>query len=41
MPEWSRLWARIPPDPTGNAASVRTFLAAGFVPVGGEALLVH
>jgi hypothetical protein len=31
------LWAQITP---GNAASVRAFLAAGFVPVGAEALLV-
>jgi GNAT superfamily N-acetyltransferase len=30
------LWAQIAP---GNAASVRAFLAAGFVPVGAEALL--
>jgi hypothetical protein len=33
----SSLWAQISP---GNAASVRAFLAAGFVPVGAEALLV-
>jgi GNAT superfamily N-acetyltransferase len=31
------LWAQIAP---GNAASVRAFLAAGFVPIGSEALLV-
>ncbi|WP_344492027.1 GNAT family N-acetyltransferase [Nonomuraea monospora] len=31
------LWAQIAP---GNAASVRAFLAAGYVPVGAEALLV-
>ncbi|HEY2553551.1 MAG TPA: GNAT family N-acetyltransferase [Streptosporangiaceae bacterium] len=31
------LWAQISP---GNAASVRAFLAAGFVPVGAESLLV-
>ena len=31
------LWAQIAP---GNAASVRAFLAAGFTPVGAEALLV-
>lgn len=31
------LWAQIAP---GNAASVRAFLAAGFLPVGAEALLV-
>lgn len=30
------LWAQIAP---GNAASVRTFLAAGYLPVGAEALL--
>lgn len=33
----STLWAQIAP---GNAASVRAFLAAGFTPVGAEALLV-
>lgn len=32
------VWAQIAP---GNAASVRAFLAAGFVPVGAEALLVQ
>lgn len=32
------LWAQIAP---GNAASVKAFLAAGFVPVGAEALLVN
>ncbi len=31
------VWAQIAP---GNAASVRAFLAAGFAPVGGEALLL-
>jgi hypothetical protein len=31
------LWAQVSP---GNAASVRAFLAAGFTPVGAEALLV-
>ncbi|MGI5487543.1 N-acetyltransferase family protein [Microtetraspora malaysiensis] len=31
------VWAQIAP---GNAASVRTFLSAGFTPVGAEALLV-
>ena len=31
------LWAQITP---GNSASVRAFLAAGFTPVGAEALLV-
>jgi tetratricopeptide (TPR) repeat protein len=33
----SALWAQIAP---GNSASVRAFLAAGFTPVGAEALLV-
>jgi GNAT superfamily N-acetyltransferase len=37
VPAGATLWAQIAP---GNAASVRTFLAAGFVPVGAEALLV-
>lgn len=32
------VWAQVAP---GNAASVRTLLAAGFVPMGAEALLVH
>lgn len=32
------VWAQIAP---ANAASVRTFLAAGFRPVGAEALLTH
>ncbi|TMR25655.1 GNAT family N-acetyltransferase [Nonomuraea turkmeniaca] len=32
------LWAQIAP---GNAASVRAFLAAGYVPIGAEALLVQ
>ncbi|MFC7720642.1 hypothetical protein [Nonomuraea recticatena] len=31
------LWAQIAP---GNAASLRAFLAAGFAPMGAEALLV-
>jgi GNAT superfamily N-acetyltransferase len=31
------LWAQVAP---GNAASVRAFLAAGYLPVGAEALLV-
>ncbi len=35
-PEGTDLWAQIAP---GNAASVRAFLAAGFVPVGAEILL--
>jgi GNAT superfamily N-acetyltransferase len=37
VPEDRGLWAQIAP---GNAASVRAFLAAGYVPVGQEALLV-
>jgi hypothetical protein len=37
VPGGGPLWAQISP---GNAASVRAFLAAGFVPVGAEALLV-
>jgi GNAT superfamily N-acetyltransferase len=36
VPEGTPLWAQIAP---GNAASVRAFLAAGFQPVGAEALL--
>ena len=36
VPEGTSLWAQIAP---GNAASVRAFLAAGFRPVGAEALL--
>ena len=36
IPAGGPLWAQISP---GNAASVRAFLAAGFVPVGAEALL--
>ncbi|HEY1917496.1 MAG TPA: GNAT family N-acetyltransferase [Streptosporangiaceae bacterium] len=36
VPAAQPLWAQIAP---GNAASVRTFLAAGFVPAGAEALL--
>ena len=36
MPVDAPLWAQIAP---GNAASVRAFLAAGYVPVGAEALL--
>jgi GNAT superfamily N-acetyltransferase len=36
VPAGTPLWAQIAP---GNAASVRAFLAAGFVPVGAEALL--
>ena len=37
VPHDRRVWAQIAP---GNAASVRTFLGAGFTPVGSEALLV-
>jgi hypothetical protein len=37
VPEDRPVWAQIAP---GNAASVRAFLAAGYVPVGAEALLV-
>jgi GNAT superfamily N-acetyltransferase len=36
VPDAAPLWAQIAP---GNAASVRAFLAAGFQPVGAEALL--
>jgi hypothetical protein len=36
-PAGTDLWAQVAP---GNAASVRAFLAAGFVPVGAEILLV-
>jgi hypothetical protein len=37
VPDGQPLWAQVAP---GNAASVRAFLAAGFVPVGAEALMV-
>lgn len=37
VPPGEPLWAQVAP---GNAASVRAFLAAGFRPVGAEALLV-
>jgi hypothetical protein len=37
VPEERPLWAQIAP---GNAASVRAFLAAGYEPIGAEALLV-
>jgi GNAT superfamily N-acetyltransferase len=37
VPGGALLWAQVAP---GNAASVRAILAAGFVPVGAEALLV-
>jgi len=36
VPDGTPLWAQIAP---GNAASVRAFLAAGYQPVGAEALL--
>jgi hypothetical protein len=38
VPDGRPLWAQIAP---GNAASVRAFLAAGYQPVGQEALLVR
>lgn len=38
VPAGRRLWAQIAP---GNAASLRAFLAAGYRPVGQEALLVQ
>lgn len=38
VPEDRPIWAQIG---VGNAASVRAFLAAGFIPVGEEALLVR
>jgi hypothetical protein len=37
VPDGAPLWAQISP---GNAASVRAFLAAGYTPVGAEALFV-
>jgi GNAT superfamily N-acetyltransferase len=37
VPPGTHLWAQITP---GNAASLRTFLAAGYKPIGSEALLV-
>jgi hypothetical protein len=37
VPEGRPVWAQVAP---GNAASVRAFLAAGYRPVGAEALLV-
>ena len=36
-PDGAPMWAQIAP---GNAASLRAFLAAGYRPVGQEALLV-
>lgn len=38
VPGGGPLWAQVAP---GNAASLRAFLAAGFTPVGAEALLVR
>ena len=38
VPPDAHLWAQVSP---GNAASLRTFLAAGYLPVGSEALLVR
>jgi GNAT superfamily N-acetyltransferase len=38
VPEGRPIWAQVAP---GNAASARAFLAAGYRPVGAEALLVH
>lgn len=38
VPAGASLWAQIAP---GNAASVRAFLAAGYVPVGAEVLLTR
>jgi hypothetical protein len=37
VPHGELVWAQVAP---GNAASVRAILAAGFAPVGAEALLV-
>jgi L-amino acid N-acyltransferase YncA len=37
VPDGATLWAQIAP---GNAASVRAFTAAGFTPMGAEALLL-
>ena len=37
IPPTATIWAQITP---GNAASLRTFLAAGYKPIGSEALLV-
>ena len=37
LPQGRPVWAQIAP---GNAASVRAFLAAGYDPVGAEALLI-
>jgi GNAT superfamily N-acetyltransferase len=37
VPDGDTVWAQIAP---GNAASIRAFLAAGYIPIGAEALLV-
>ncbi|GAA1141058.1 GNAT family N-acetyltransferase [Kribbella jejuensis] len=37
IPSTASIWAQITP---GNAASLRTFLAAGYKPIGSEALLI-
>jgi hypothetical protein len=37
IPAGTSIWAQVTP---GNAASLRAFLAAGYQPVGSEALLV-
>ncbi|TCM45595.1 GNAT family N-acetyltransferase [Kribbella sp. VKM Ac-2568] len=38
IPPTAHIWAQVTP---GNAASTRTFLAAGYQPIGSEALLVR
>ena len=38
VPQGTHVWAQVTP---GNAASLRAFLAAGFRPIGSEALLVR
>jgi RimJ/RimL family protein N-acetyltransferase len=38
VPPGTHIWAQVTP---GNAASLRAFLAAGYIPVGSEALLVR
>jgi GNAT superfamily N-acetyltransferase len=38
VPPTAHIWAQVTP---GNAASTRTFLAAGYQPIGSEALLVR
>lgn len=38
IPAGAHIWAQVSP---GNAASLRTFLAADYTPVGSEALLTH